>query len=137
MAVFVATDFVIEVATVDLTDHITQAELPIEADAKETTAFGGNGWRSHIGGLKQGTFTLTFNQDYAASEVDATLWPILGTVVACTIKPTSAAISATNPQYQFNVLVNKVEPVKGNVGDLAVMQLGWPVTGAVTRDVTA
>ncbi len=45
------------------------------------------------------------------------------------------AIATTNPEYQFNILPNAWN-VGAAVGELAKKSLSYPVTGAITRDVT-
>jgi hypothetical protein len=135
MAVLVLTDVKVVINSVNLSDHATSCTLSIDVDDQETTAFGTSGYKSRVGGLKDGKLDIEFNQDYAASNVDATLWGALGTVVAFTAKATSAANSATNPEYQGFVLVTQVTPIDGGVGDLAKMKVSWPTTGAITRAV--
>ena len=132
MAVFAATDYRIELNSVVLSDHCTSAELPISVDKLETTAFGDT-WEDSIGGIKRATASLTFNQDYASSNVDATIWGALGTVVTLKVRPTSGSISATNPEYQCSVLVNDHKPVAAGVGQLGTLSITWPVSGTVTR----
>ena len=132
MAVFSATDFTVSVNAVDLTDHCSSVETSFDVADLETTAFADT-WTTRIGGLKSGTVSLNFHQDFAASSVDATLWAALGTVIEIILVPTSAAVSATNPSYTFNVLVTSISPVSASVGDLAVMSVSWPISGAVAR----
>jgi hypothetical protein len=133
MAVFAATDYQITVNSVDLSDHIAAVDLPIEADEQEDTAFGDT-WRSRLGGLKDASITISWHQDFAASEVDATLWPLLGTVTEVVVKPTSGTVTTTNPSYTASFLVSKYTPIAGSVGDLATLDTTWPVSGAVVRD---
>ena len=98
MAKFVATDYSITVAGTDFSTSLASAELTIESDDVETTAFG-SAWRSRVGGLKQASVTLEFHQDFGAASVDATLYPLLNTLATVVIKPTSGSVSATNPSY--------------------------------------
>jgi len=132
VAVFVATDYNIKINGQDYSANLTQAELSLEADDVETTAFGST-YRSRIGGLKQGSLNLQFNQDFAAAGIDSVLFPLLGTQATVVIKPNSTAVSATNPTYTFNALVTSYTPISGSVGDLATFSVTWPVSGAVTR----
>lgn len=134
MSKIVLTDAQITVGGTDLSDHIESIAIPVEADAPESTAFGGGGWRAReAGGLKDFTVDITWHQDYAASEVDATLWPLLATSAAIVVKPTSGSVSSTNPSYTGNVIVNSLAPVSGSVGDLAKMTTSWPAAGALAR----
>jgi hypothetical protein len=132
MAKFVATDFKITVAGTDLSTSITSAELSLEADDKETTTFGTT-FRTRVAGLKQGSVKLDFLQDFAASSVEATLYPLLGTIATVVITPTSGTASATNPQYSVPCLVTQIQPISGAVGDLATQSVTWPTSGTVTK----
>lgn len=132
MAKFVATDYNITIGGTDFSSSIASAELSIEVDDVETTAFGDSS-RTRVGGLQTGTLTLDFHQDFAASSVDATLEPLIGTSVAIVIKPTSSVVGATNPTYSFNCLVTQYSPFASSVGDLATVSVTWPVTGDITR----
>jgi len=123
---------VVTINSVDLSDHITSASLEQNYDDVDTTAFG-DSVRTRIAGLGDATLNITFNQDYASSEVDATLNGLVGTTTAFTFKPTDAATSATNPSYNGTVLVTQYTPVAGEVGTLATFSCSWPVTGALTR----
>lgn len=133
MAIFVATDFSVSInGSTALASYLTQVELKTSTTDVTTTSFGSS-WVTRVAGLKEGSLTLTFNQDYAASTVDATLWPLLGTTATIVIKPTSTAVSANNPAYTATCLVTDLTPVSGNIGDLATFSVTWPTTGAVSR----
>jgi hypothetical protein len=133
MAIFVATDFSVSInGSTALNSYITQVELKTSANDITTTAFGST-WVTRVAGLKEGTLTLQFNQDYAASTVDATLWPLLGTQATVVLKPTTSATGSANPAYTAICLVNDVTPISGQIGDLATFSLTWPTSGTVTR----
>lgn len=133
MAIFVASDFSVSInGSTALTQYLTQAELKVSANDITTTSFG-NQWVTRVAGLKEGTLTLAFNQDYASAGPDATLWPLLGSAATVVIKPTSTAISATNPSYTAVVNVIDLTPSSGTIGDLSVFTVTWPTTGTVTR----
>ena len=133
MAIFVATDFSVSInGSTALASYLTQVELKATANDVTTTAFG-SPWVTRVAGLKEGSLTLQFNQDYATSTVDATLWPLLGSNATVVIKPTSTAVSASNPAYTAVCVVNDLTPVSGNIGDLAVFSVTWPTNGAISR----
>jgi hypothetical protein len=133
MAIFVATDFSVSInGSTALASYLTQVELKTSANDITTTSFGST-WVTRVAGLKEGSLTLQFNQDYAASAVDATLWPLLGSQATVVIKPTSTAVSATNPAYTAVCVVNDLTPVGGQIGDLATFSVTWPTTGTVSR----
>jgi len=133
MAIFVATDFSVSInGSTALASYLTQVELKTSAADVTTTAFGSS-WTTRVAGLKDGTLTLNFNQDYAASTVDATLWPLLGTNATVVIKPTSSATGSANPAYTAICLVTDLTPISGQIGDLATFSVTWPTTGTVSR----
>ena len=135
MAIFVATDFSVSInGSTALASYLTQVELKLSANDVTTTAFGST-FVTRVAGLKEGSLTLTFNQDYAASTVDATLFPLLGSNATVVIKPTSSAVSSANPSYTTVCLVTDLTPVSGQIGDLATFSVTWPTNGTVSRAV--
>ena len=132
MAKFAAIDYSISINGTNFSTNLNSAELSIESDDLETTAFGGE-WRTRIGGLKSGSLTLSFMQDFGASSVDATLYPLLNTAATVVITPTSGSVTATNPSYTAVCLVNQYSPFASSVGDIATLSVTWPVSGTVTR----
>jgi hypothetical protein len=140
MARIVLTDVAVVIGAVDLSNHIASVTLGSTYDVLDTTAFaGGNvpaAARQRIAGLVDNSLTLEFHQDFAAGEVEATIYPLLGTVAAVRVSPTTGAISASNPEYQFNALISDWTPLNGAVGELATASVTWPITGAIVKDVT-
>jgi hypothetical protein len=141
MARIVLTDVEVTIGAVDLSDHIASVTISSTYDVLETTAFaGGNvpaAAKTRTPGLVDNSVTFEFHQDFAASSVEASIYPLLGTVAAVTVKPTQAAISAQNPEYQFNAVISEWTPLNGAVGELATASVTWPVSGPITKDVTA
>jgi hypothetical protein len=136
MAKFAATDYKVTVNGTNLSTNLNSVELSIEADDLETTAFGGE-WRTRIGGLKTGSVTLSFLQDFGAGSVDATLFPLFNTLATVVIVPTSGTITATNPSYTAVALVNQYMPFASSVGDIATLSVTWPTSGTVSRGTSA
>jgi hypothetical protein len=132
LAKFIATDYKVTINGSNFSTSLASVELPIEVDEQETTAFGSS-WRSRIAGLKSGSITLEFHQDFGASSIDATLFPLLGTNATVTVSPTSGSVTATNPSYSGEFLVTQYTPYASTVGDLATLSVTWPLTGALTR----
>jgi hypothetical protein len=132
MPKFAATDYKITVAGINLSTSLNSVELALESDDLETTAFGGD-FRTRIGGLKSGSVTLQFMQDFAAASVDATLFPLYNTLATVVIVPTSGTVTSTNPSYTATCLVNSYSPFASSVGDIATFSVTWPTSGTVTR----
>jgi hypothetical protein len=120
-------DLRFELNSVDLSDWATSVSWPIEFEELEDTAFGDTG-RSRLAGLEDNTLTVNFNQDFAASAVDATISAVLGTVVVCKGRPTSGSISATNPELVTSFLISKYDPFSSDVGSLAKTSVTWPMS---------
>jgi hypothetical protein len=117
----------VEVNSVDLSDWVTSVTLPIEFEALEDTAMGDTA-RSRIKGLGDSTIQVVFNQDFAAGGPDATVAAALGTVVTIKVRPTSASIAATNPEYVGSYLINQNNPFGNGMGELAKMSVSWPLS---------
>ena len=140
MARLVLTNVEVTIAGVSLSDHIASITLGSTYDVLETTAFGGGNVpaaaKERIAGLVDNSVTLEFHQDFAAADVEATIYPLLGTVAAVKVQPVNGAISAQNPEYQFNALISEWTPLNGAVGELSTASVTWPITGAIVKDVT-
>lgn len=132
MAKFAATDYAVSINGTQFGTSLNSAELTIEADDLETTAFGGT-FRTRVGGLKSASVTLNFMQDFAAASVDATLNTLVGSIATVVIIPQGTAVSSTNPSYTSTCLVTQYSPMSSAVGDLATFSVTWPVTGTVVR----
>ena len=138
MAKFVVTEPVIVFAGSTVTQSCASVTINIEADDVETTSFGSNGWRTRVGGLKSGTVDFEFHQDMASGAIDELVYTNLGGTAAVKVRPGgTAAISASNAEYQFDVLVQQANPIDSAVGDLATISLSFPITGEVTRATAA
>lgn len=129
MARFVATDYSISINSVDFSDSIAAVTMDITSEESDVTAFGGSGYRSRIGGLKDASITIDFHQDFGAAAVDATLFPLLGSNATVVVKPTSSSVSATNPSYTGEFLVSQYTPFASTVGDLATLSVSWNLAG--------
>jgi hypothetical protein len=132
LAKFVATDYKVTINGTNLSTSLASVELPIEIDEQETTAFGSE-WRTRISGLKSGSITLEFHQDFAAGALDSILWPLLGTNATVVVVPTSGTVTSSNPSYSGQFLVTSYTPYASTVGDLATVGITWPLSGALTR----
>lgn len=130
MATQILNDASLVVNGVDLSDHVTEIALTYEAETQDDTTMGDT-TRSNKSGLLNWSASVTFVQDYAAGEVDATLFALVGQTFSIVIKPTSGAVSATNPSYTANATLTSYDPVSGSVGDLQTASANFvPSKGA-------
>lgn len=132
MAVLVLTSTYLSINASDLSAYAKKIELAVDVDQLDATDFASAGWKENVGGLKAGTLSFDANDDFAASQLDSILWPLLGTVVAFEMRPTSAAVGTSNPKWTGNVLITG-HNAGGDVGALAQKSNTYPTSGAVTR----
>ena len=132
MAKFVGTDVSVVLNSVDLSDRVEEIELSINGEVVDATTMGAT-FREKLGGLKDWSVSITFAQDFAANEVDATLFPIVGTSVPIVVKPTSAGVGATNPSFSGNVIVEQYNPLGPTVGELVTAPVTLQGNGVLTR----
>lgn len=123
MAVIVLTNAYITVNSVVLSDRANSVTLNYEVDAVESTTFGNTG-HTFVGGLQNNSCEIAFMQDFAAANVEATVFPLVGTQTTVVIKPNGATTSATNPAYTLSsTYLAAHTPVAATVGELAMTTL--------------
>jgi hypothetical protein len=107
-----------------LTTAVKSAALAVEA-----------AWVENTMGLKSGTLTLSFLDDFTDDALDELAWSWFntGTAVTWSTRPEAASIvSVSNPQYSGSLLPTQYN-IGGGVGELAMKSLTFPLTGAVSR----
>lgn len=138
MAEFVLTDAFVSVNAVDLSDHARSVTIKYSAELQDATVMG-NAGRRKLAGLKDWSCDIEFDQDFASSKVDATLYPLVGVETAIKIRASkTSAISATNPEYQGNGMLESYSPVAGSVGEVSRTSVTFMGSDgvALVRDVT-
>lgn len=134
MAKFVVTSSKVSINGVDLSSSVARAELAMNVADVDATDFASGGYTELVGGLKSGSISIDFHQDYAAASVDATIFPLIGTIAtAVIISGNGTVASSTTPAYTATVLVNGWNPVAGAVGDLSTVSVTWPTSGAISK----
>jgi hypothetical protein len=135
MAIFLSNGVVVTLNSVDLSDHVTSATINRSFDELEVTAMGDTAHK-FVKGLEASTITIDFLNDTATSEVLQTLQAAWGTTVPLTLKQTSDAVSAANPEYQTTVLVNNTTDINGAVGDISTQSITFTCNSAIVVDTT-
>jgi len=97
LAKYVVTSTDVTLNGTDISSACARAELVINSAEVETTDFGSQGWTEVIGGLKSGSVTLDFHNDFGAGGVSALFQDLVGTIGTVTLAPNGATASATNP----------------------------------------
>lgn len=135
MAVKVLTNALVTVNAVDLSTKSNSVTLNYELDSVEVTAFG-DGGHKFTGGLQNLTVDIEFMQDFAASLVEATIFPLVGTTTTLIIRADSGVVSATNPTYTITgAFLASHTPVAGAIGELMMTSLSF--TGGTLVKTTA
>ena len=133
MAKLVLTDVFLSVNGVDLSNDVQSVSLNYEAEEQDSTTMGDD-TREALGGLKNWSMDVSFAQDFASGQVDATLFSIVGSQVAIILRAdNTAGVGATNPNYTGTGLITSYSPIGNSVGDLAVSPVTIKSAGTLTR----
>ena len=125
MAQLVLTNAYITVNGVTLSDRANSVTLNYEIDSVEATTFGSSG-HNFVGGLQNNTCEVAFMQDFAAANVEATIFPLVGTQTSVIIAPNGGSFSATNPKYTLSgTFLAAHTPVAASVGEMAMTTLSF------------
>jgi hypothetical protein len=132
MAVFLNNTVGLKINAIDLSDHVTSVTLNRAADELEISAMGDTAHK-FVKGLESATLTVSFLNDTATSNVLQTLNSQFGNTVAVKmVQQKVPAVSATNPLYTFDILVNNLTPINGAVGDIGTQDITFTVNSVVT-----
>jgi hypothetical protein len=142
MARLVLTDANVLFASNDISEYVTSISLSTSFDVIDTTGLSTTGAaRTRVAGLADNSITIEFNNDYADNALEelingtTTTNGTVGLIVAMQVKPTSGATSASNPKYNFNVLVAEWQPLSGAVGELSTASVTWPISGPIAKAI--
>lgn len=124
----------VTVNSVALTGWCTAATLERTNTAQDTTVFG-NTARLYSATIEDNQLTLTLFMGYAAAEVYATLATLVGTATTVIVKPTSAAVGATNPNFTLtNTYLETLPVINATLGELQTIDItfkGGTYTAAI------
>lgn len=122
MAKFVYDDVSVTVNSVDLSSFVQSVTLSADVTEVDVTAMS-DAWDQSLAGRKKVSGSITFYQDFDASSVDATIWPLIGSTTSISIVPTSGTVSATNPSYDItNTVITSYGSISGGTyGDAAMV----------------
>ena len=126
----------VAIGAVDVSDQVRSVTLTIGYDQLEVTAMGATG-RAYTKGLQSVDVTLEMFNSYGSSEVEATLYDVVGDdAVTLTISPNGTTESASNPEYTITgAFLANFTPIVGTVGELSMVNVNF-VGGTWARDIT-
>jgi hypothetical protein len=121
------------VPSIDISSYVTSAVINQIVDELEVTTMSDTAHR-FAAGLQSGSFTIDFLNEWAASQVMQTLNAAFGqTLAVSVITVKGTAVAATNPSYQFSILVNNLTPIgTGGVSEIASSSVTFTLNSALT-----
>jgi hypothetical protein len=133
VGVKLATNAAPTVPSIDISSYVTNAVINQIVDELEVTSMGSTA-HQFVAGLQSATFSIDFLNEWASSQVMQTLNAAFGqTLAVSVITVKGTAVSASNPTYQFSILVNNLTPIgQGGVAEVATSSLSFTVNSAVT-----
>ena len=129
----------VTINSVSLQDQCTSAVVNYVYEQLETTSFGDSARKfggSAVTSLQNNSIEVELYQSYAASETEATIFGLVGIVTTLVVKPTSAAVSATNPSYTLTgAYLESHTPINASLGELSTITLTF--SGGVLTKATS
>ncbi len=135
MAKMVLTNAFVSVDGNDISDHVAQVTVNYSADMQDSTAMGGT-THTRLGGLKDWSVELELFQDFASSEVDSILFPLVGSTFTVLVRPDAGSQTSTNPTFSGTGILESYKPVAGSVGDILKTPVVIQAAGALSRLAT-
>jgi hypothetical protein len=128
----------VTINSVDLQDQCTSATVNYVYEQLETTAFGDTARKfggSAVTSLQNNSVEVELYQSYVASETEATVFGLVGIQTTLVLKPSSAAVSATNPSYTLTgAYLESHTPINASLGELSTITLTFS-GGVLTKAV--
>jgi hypothetical protein len=127
------------VNSVDLSNRVRSLTITRNHEDLDATAMGSVA-RTHYAGLRDDSMEVTFFNDYAAANVEATISAILGSSTGQTIiaKPDTGAVAVTNPTYTMTGFALTHTPISGEVGEMNMTDVTFvPAQGSSIVKATA
>lgn len=132
-APIVLTNALVSVNGTDLSTWVRSVKISYAAETPDTTAMGSS-TKTRLPGLKDWSMDIEFNQDWAASAVDVTLFSLVGAnAFTIYVAPVNATITSTNPKYTGSALLSDYPAIGNKVGDVATVTAKFTGTGTLSR----
>jgi hypothetical protein len=115
------------VNAVDFTNHVESITVSDKYDDNDVSALGATA-HEHLLGLTDPVITLNLYQDFAATEVHATLGPLRGSNTAFPIVVTNdsrVSVSATNPSFTMQALMPNYDILNGSIGKPSMTSISF------------
>lgn len=132
---FVLKDAYIAVNGTVVSNLANSCQIEDSADEVDFTGFSTNGYKEIGQGLKDATISSTFFSDFSAAGTNAGINNILqplyasGGTFLVEIRPTSSAVSSTNPRGSMIARLYSYSGISGAVGDAATFDAAFRNAG--------
>jgi hypothetical protein len=136
MAKSIASDVVVVVNSVNLSNWAFKVDVKLEKDKVDVSGFNVTSSKEFLPGQKDEEFIVSFRQDFGSSAVDQTLWPLYngGSGFAILVQPTSGGTSTSNPTYSCGTAyLYEYHPLDADLGNANETQVTFSCNSAVTR----
>lgn len=130
-----AKDLDFSINAVALEDELNSAEMAIDVDVPEITAFADSA-KTFVEGKYGWSVNVSGSADLAASQGDATIFALLGGgAVTMVNTPGGGSEGSDNPDYTGSVFLSSYR-LRSAVDGPVAYDAGFQGSGALTRDVT-
>jgi hypothetical protein len=122
MGKYVLIDAYIAINGTVISDHAQDITIADTANKVDFTAFGGNGYSAFGQGLKDASVTANVFSDFAPGAINSIMQPLYqsGGTFLLEIRPTSAAVSSSNPRGSMIARLYSYSGISGKVGDASM-----------------
>jgi hypothetical protein len=113
---FLLTNVKCMVDDVDLSDHVFNVDTPETKEQVDVSGMSPTGTREFLPGLADQTLAVSFENDFAAASVHATIEPHFSagdTFLVYVVPDATAAVSVTNPAYGGTAVVFEYNGLSG------------------------
>jgi hypothetical protein len=121
---------------------VRSVTLNYKQEILDKTAMGSSG-RRRTYGLRDASLSVEFNQEYSTAwkggtvkSMDGLLYGLMGVASSncfISVRATTGAVGASNPQYNGRYLLESYNPVSGGVADLGVVTASFSADGLISR----
>lgn len=132
MGKFLLTDVYVEIDGHDLSNNAFNIDTPSSRERVDVSGFNPAGSKEFLAGQKEDSVTVQFLQSFDASSVHDILNDIYQnqSSVYLRIRPTSAAVSATNPELHGNVQLLEYNGLSGELNARSEMSVTFTPSDA-------
>jgi hypothetical protein len=134
MPKFVGKDTYLAINGTAISNFASHVDIDDSADEIDFTGFSTAGYREIGQGLKDATINCTLFGNFGTAvgdQVHSIVQPIYSSGGTCSVevRPTSAAVSATNPKATMTARIYSYSGIAGDVGDAATFDVAFRNAG--------